>query len=125
MAGDFCVRLIPGLPPLYLFMVLTKYCQSQGILSPSVIIGVVANLFNVAFNYLLIYVYGYGLKGAPVATSVLRWFQVSSCHATTDATAAAAAAAAAAITAITADPTAVNVTYFHRMRGSSCYSHCI
>lgn len=75
MAGDFCVRLIPGLPPLYLFMVLTKYCQSQGILSPSVIIGVVANLFNVAFNYLLIYVYGYGLKGAPVATSVLRWFQ--------------------------------------------------
>ena len=120
MAGDFCVRLIPGLPPLYLFMVLTKYCQSQGILSPSVIIGVIANVFNVAFNYLLIYVYGYGLKGAPVATSALRWFQVG-----TVTLPVITAIATATTNANATAPTGLNVTSFQCVCGSSYCSRCI
>lgn len=27
MAGGYCLRLIPGLPPLYAFLALTKYLQ--------------------------------------------------------------------------------------------------
>ncbi|CAE7853689.1 slc47a1, partial [Symbiodinium microadriaticum] len=46
-----------------------------GILTPSVAVGFVANLFNALVNYLLIYRWGLGFKGAPIATSSARWFQ--------------------------------------------------
>jgi MATE family multidrug resistance protein len=71
-AGQFAYRLIPGLFPLYAFKVLTKYLQTQNILVPGVIIGVVANLFNGLFNWLLIYHFEMGLNGAPWATTLTR-----------------------------------------------------
>ena len=76
-AGDFCWRLVPGMPPVA-FLTLTKYPQAQSILTltltltptlnpnpnhkclqaqaiaPSVAIALVANLLNAAFNWLLI-----------------------------------------------------------------------
>lgn len=76
LAGDFCIHLIPGYPPFVLFLALTKYLQTQNILAPSVVVGVLANLFNAAVNYLLIYHMGMGFKGAPIATSLARWFQL-------------------------------------------------
>ena len=50
MAGGYCLRLIPGLPPHYAFLVLNKHLQSQGILAPSVWVGAAANVTN-AFLY--------------------------------------------------------------------------
>lgn len=56
--------------------VMTKYLQSQHILGPPVYMGLVANAINVFLNWLLVYHLGYGFDGAPVATSLCRWFQV-------------------------------------------------
>lgn len=71
-AGQFSVRLVPGLIPYYLFKVLTKFLQSQNKVYPGVIIGFFANLFNAFFNWFFIYYLGYGLLGGAWATSLTR-----------------------------------------------------
>lgn len=76
LAGDFTFRLLPGLFPYYISKVLIKYLQSQNILLPSVIIGILANIFNVIFNQLLIHKFGMGLNGAPWATTLTRTVQL-------------------------------------------------
>jgi MATE family multidrug resistance protein len=58
-------RLIPGLFPLYRFKVLSKYLQTQNILAPSVIIGMVAVVNQVLFCSALIFKAGWGIAGAP------------------------------------------------------------
>lgn len=74
-AGKFSFRLIPGLFPYYLFKVLTKHLQTQNKLAPSVWIGILANLLNAFFNWALIFAAGWGLRGAPWATSLTRAFE--------------------------------------------------
>ena len=74
-AAEFSYRLIPGLFPYYLFKVQTKYLQSQNRLAPGVWIGLFANVFNALFNWWLIYGVGWGLMGAPWATSLTRLVQ--------------------------------------------------
>lgn len=74
-AGEFCMHLIPGILPFFWFLCLTKYLQAQGILAPSVVIGLAANLFNGAANWFLIYELDLGFRGAPMATSLSRWAQ--------------------------------------------------
>lgn len=71
-AGQFSFRLIPGLFPYYAFRVFTKYLQSQNKLAPSVIIGIIANGLNALFNWWLIFRAGWGLQGAPWATTLTR-----------------------------------------------------
>jgi MATE family multidrug resistance protein len=51
---------------------LTKYLQTQNLLGPGVWIGILANALNALFNWLLIYAMGWGLVGAPWATSLTR-----------------------------------------------------
>jgi MATE family multidrug resistance protein len=75
MAGQFCVRLTPGIFPFYGSIVLTKFFQIQNILLVSVVVGFVANMFNVLANYVLIYKTGLGFLGAPWATTLCRFFQ--------------------------------------------------
>ena len=53
-AGRFALRLVPGLFPYFAFKVLLKHLQTQDILLPGVVIGILANLFNVAANWMLI-----------------------------------------------------------------------
>ena len=71
-AGEFSYRLIPGLFPYYSFKVLTKYLQTQNKLAPGVYIGIFANGMNALFNWLLIFELGWGLSGAPWATTLTR-----------------------------------------------------
>jgi MATE family multidrug resistance protein len=71
-AGEFSFRLIPGLFPYYLFKVLTKYLQTQNRLAPGVWIGVLANGINALFNWALIFAAGWGIVGAPWATTITR-----------------------------------------------------
>ena len=75
-AGGFCWRLVPGMPPFVAFLTLTKYLQAQSILAPSVVIALVANLLNAAFNWLLIFKLDLGFAGAPLATTASRWAQL-------------------------------------------------
>lgn len=71
-AGAFSYRLIPGLFPYYLFKVLTKYLQTQNRLAPGVWIGIFANGMNALFNWALIFAAGWGISGAPWATTLTR-----------------------------------------------------
>ena len=75
LASSFCNRLIPGLIPFYLFQLLTKYLQCNGILNPSIYIAAVANVLNILTNYLFIYSFGIGLNGAAISTTLMRWLQ--------------------------------------------------
>ena len=74
-AGEFSYRLIPGLFPYYGFKVLVKYLQTQDKIMPGVVIGIVANGFNFLGNWLFIFKLGYGLNGAPWATTITRFFE--------------------------------------------------
>ncbi len=71
-AGEFSLRLIPGLLPFYWFKVLTKYLQTQNILVPGIWVGIIANVINALLNWGLIYAAGWGFVGAPWATSLTR-----------------------------------------------------
>jgi MatE len=71
-AGDFSYRLLPGLFPYYIFKVLVKYLQTQDILLPGVLLGLLANVCNTFLNWLLMYHWNMGLTGAPWATTLTR-----------------------------------------------------
>jgi MATE family multidrug resistance protein len=74
-AGQFSYRLIPGLFPYYAFKVLVKHLQTQDILLPGIMIGLVANGINVFANWFLIFAIDMGLDGAPVATTLTRFIE--------------------------------------------------
>eukprot|EP00579_Thalassiosira_antarctica_P009915 CAMPEP_0201919222 /NCGR_PEP_ID=MMETSP0903-20130614/8177_1 /ASSEMBLY_ACC=CAM_ASM_000552 /TAXON_ID=420261 /ORGANISM="Thalassiosira antarctica, Strain CCMP982" /LENGTH=525 /DNA_ID=CAMNT_0048455703 /DNA_START=108 /DNA_END=1685 /DNA_ORIENTATION=+ len=74
-AGEFAFRLIPGMFPYYLFKVLTKYLQTQNRLAPGVWIGVMANIMNAIFNWGLVFTAGWGITGAPWATTLTRFIE--------------------------------------------------
>ena len=42
-AAHFCMLLAPGVPPLVVFLCLTKFLQSQDILAPCVYVGLLGN----------------------------------------------------------------------------------
>ena len=75
-AGRFCRGLVVGVPPYIAFQALTKLLQAQGIVAPSVWIALVSTLANALADWLLIFHFGYGIDGAPLATSVSRWIQL-------------------------------------------------
>ncbi|KAL7535805.1 hypothetical protein ACHAXR_006741 [Thalassiosira sp. AJA248-18] len=74
-AGEFSYRLIPGIFPYYLFKVLIKYLQTQNNLAPGVWIGILANAMNALFNWGLIFAAGWGIEGAPWATTLTRFME--------------------------------------------------
>lgn len=75
-AGLFCFHLIPGVPAHLLFAVLTKYLQAQSLVTPSVVVALIANIANATLNWVLIHALGLGFIGAPMATSASRWVQL-------------------------------------------------
>lgn len=72
---EFSYRLLPGLLPYYAFRVCTKFLQSQDLILPGVIIGFLANGFNIFSNWLFIFRFELGVNGAPWATSLTRTIQ--------------------------------------------------
>uniref|UniRef100_A0A7S3V5B3 Polysaccharide biosynthesis protein C-terminal domain-containing protein n=1 Tax=Chaetoceros debilis TaxID=122233 RepID=A0A7S3V5B3_9STRA len=75
MNSEFSYRLLPGLLPYYAFRVCTKFLQSQDLILPGVIIGFLANGFNIFSNWLFIFQFELGVNGAPWATSLTRAIQ--------------------------------------------------
>eukprot|EP00301_Raphidiophrys_heterophryoidea_P001102 c10550_g1_i1.p1 GENE.c10550_g1_i1~~c10550_g1_i1.p1 ORF type:complete len:532 (+),score=94.63 c10550_g1_i1:215-1810(+) len=76
MAGRFILPLTSSVPPLLFFICMTKYLQCQGILTPSVWIGIFANILNATLGYCIIYVFGGGFMGACTATAISRYIQL-------------------------------------------------
>jgi multidrug resistance protein, MATE family len=76
-AAGYVYRLIPSIWPFYVFIVLRQTLQAHHRTGPIVVTIVVANLLNVALNYL--WVYGHlgfaarGVNGSAWATTVSRW----------------------------------------------------
>jgi multidrug resistance protein, MATE family len=76
-AAGYVHRLIPSIWPFYAFIVLRQTLQAHHRTGPIVVTIVVANLLNVALNYL--WVYGHlgfaagGVLGSAWATTVSRW----------------------------------------------------
>ena len=74
-AGLFCNYLVMGVPPFFVFQVLTKHLQAQSILAPAVLVGTVCNLANAFGNWFLVFHLDLGFRGAPLATTASRWLQ--------------------------------------------------
>uniref|UniRef100_UPI00398E7B88 multidrug and toxin extrusion protein 1-like n=1 Tax=Pristiophorus japonicus TaxID=55135 RepID=UPI00398E7B88 len=66
---------IPALPAIFLYQLEIKYLQNQGINMPQVFTGFIANIFNVAINYLLLYVLPLGVQGSAAANVVSQYCQ--------------------------------------------------
>jgi MATE family multidrug resistance protein len=75
-AGLFCRLLTPGLWCGAYFMALQKYWQVQNVLLPAVWISLLANIYNIAGNYLFIWTFKLGFVGSPIATSSSRFFML-------------------------------------------------
>ncbi|GAM18146.1 hypothetical protein SAMD00019534_013210, partial [Acytostelium subglobosum LB1] len=74
LTQTYTFGLIPGLWFGTLLTILQKYLQGQGIMKPSIIVGVILNLFNLLFNYIFVHgvgdYRGLGILGSSLATSV-------------------------------------------------------
>ncbi|EGC37376.1 hypothetical protein DICPUDRAFT_54031 [Dictyostelium purpureum] len=76
MAFQYSLYLLPGLWFQLQTNIFQKYLQCQGIMWPSIAVGVILNGFNVLFNVLLVNGLGsyggMGYRGAALATSISR-----------------------------------------------------
>jgi len=77
LAFEYALLLLPGLWFAFQMVVLQKYLQGQGVMWPSIAVGVALNLLNVLFNYVLVVGIGnsyepLGIKGSALATSISR-----------------------------------------------------
>ncbi|EPS35222.1 hypothetical protein H072_11523 [Dactylellina haptotyla CBS 200.50] len=65
--------LIPGGLGYVFFESLKKYLQAQGIMRAGTYVLLITSPINVILNYLFIYTFGFGVNGAPMATSITYW----------------------------------------------------
>lgn len=76
-AAAYAVRLAPGVLPFFLFVVLRQSLQSMHRTAPIMVAIVVANLVNVALNWVLIFGHlgapALGVIGSAWATTLSRW----------------------------------------------------
>ncbi|KAL5022186.1 hypothetical protein ScPMuIL_001341 [Solemya velum] len=73
LSGQYTVMFIAGLPGYVITQVLSKYLQSQSIVFPSMIIGVIANVFNAAYHAVFILVLNWDIRGAALAVVLTEW----------------------------------------------------
>ncbi|XP_078278363.1 multidrug and toxin extrusion protein 1-like [Rhinoraja longicauda] len=65
----------PALPAIFFYQLEVKYLQNQGINMPQVFIGLVVNIFNAVFNYILLYVLPLGIQGSAAANVISQYCQ--------------------------------------------------
>ena len=74
-AGEFVGRLISGLWPYCMCMVIMKFLNAQKLNTFVAVFNLVSNILNVFFNWLLVHHLEMGIVGSPYATSLSRWVQ--------------------------------------------------
>ncbi|XP_058532019.1 multidrug and toxin extrusion protein 2 [Ochotona princeps] len=77
LTQEYVLLFIPGLPVIFLYNLLAKYLQNQGIVWPQVLSGVVGNCVNGVTNYALVSVLGLGVRGAAYANTVSQFVQAA------------------------------------------------
>jgi Na+-driven multidrug efflux pump len=79
LSGEYIFWMLPGLPPIILYDIISRTFQAQKIVMPFVYIGCAINLINIGLCYVYIHVLDLGFYGAPLATSTCNWlFLISS-----------------------------------------------
>ncbi|XP_059829524.1 multidrug and toxin extrusion protein 1-like isoform X1 [Hypanus sabinus] len=66
---------LPALPAVFIYQLEIKYLQNQGINMPQVLTGFLANIFNAAVNYVLIYKLSLGIRGSAMANVASQYCQ--------------------------------------------------
>ncbi|XP_041431255.1 multidrug and toxin extrusion protein 1 isoform X4 [Xenopus laevis] len=72
----YVLIFLPALPAAFIYQLLAKYLQNQGIIFPQVLTGFIANIFNALINYILLYVLGLGVKGSACANTISQFIQL-------------------------------------------------
>ncbi|XP_034044603.1 multidrug and toxin extrusion protein 1-like [Thalassophryne amazonica] len=67
--------IMPALPADFMYRLQVKYLQNQGIVWPQVVTGAVANVINIAINYILLFYMKFGIVGS-AAASVISQFSL-------------------------------------------------
>uniref|UniRef100_A0A671TPI9 Solute carrier family 47 member 3 n=1 Tax=Sparus aurata TaxID=8175 RepID=A0A671TPI9_SPAAU len=67
---------MPALPAAFIYALLARYLQNQGIIWPQVITGVVVNILNALINYIFLYQLNLGVAGS-AASNALSQFCMS------------------------------------------------
>jgi len=79
-AAEYVMVQLPSIPFFLGYMVLKQYLQGRAIVRPAMYVALLANLFNVVFNWALIYGHlgspALGLLGAGIATSLARIYMM-------------------------------------------------
>uniref|UniRef100_A0A3P9JDU3 Multidrug and toxin extrusion protein n=1 Tax=Oryzias latipes TaxID=8090 RepID=A0A3P9JDU3_ORYLA len=60
---------MPALPAAFMFSLLSRYLQNQGIIWPQVITGFLVNLLNALINYIFLFVLKMGVAGSALANT--------------------------------------------------------
>ncbi|XP_010466701.1 PREDICTED: protein DETOXIFICATION 19-like [Camelina sativa] len=72
-AALYMKYLTPGLVAFGFLQNILRFCQTQSIITPLVILSFIPLVVNVGIAYVLVYVAGFGFIGAPIATSISTW----------------------------------------------------
>lgn len=73
LVQEFLRVLIPGGIGYVGFEALKKYLQAQNIMQAGSYVLLITSPLNLALNYVMIYTFGMGLLGAPLATGITYW----------------------------------------------------
>ncbi len=74
--GAFCALMALGVPAQLVFIALRQVLQARGVVRPTTIVLVLANVFNAAFVSLMVYGFGLGALGCAAATATAQYFML-------------------------------------------------
>ncbi|XP_004433089.1 PREDICTED: multidrug and toxin extrusion protein 2 [Ceratotherium simum simum] len=77
LTHEYVLIFIPALPVTFLYGLLAKYLQNQGIIWPQVLSGVVGNCVNCLANYILVSLLSLGIRGSAYANTISQFVQTT------------------------------------------------
>ncbi|XP_006213894.2 multidrug and toxin extrusion protein 2 isoform X1 [Vicugna pacos] len=77
LTQEYVQIYIPALPANFLYGLLAKYLQNQGVVWPQVLSGIVGNCVNGLANYILVSVLGWGVRGSAYANIFSQFAQTA------------------------------------------------
>ncbi|XP_045442461.1 multidrug and toxin extrusion protein 2 isoform X1 [Pipistrellus kuhlii] len=75
LTHEYVLIFMPALPVIFLYNLLAKYLQNQGIVWPQVLSGLVGNGINALANYVLVSVLSLGVRGSAFANTLSQFAQ--------------------------------------------------
>ncbi|KAI1000560.1 putative transporter [Podosphaera aphanis] len=72
-SAKFLTALIPGGLGYIYFETMKKYLQAQEIMNPGTFVLLITSPLSAGLNYLFVYIFNFGLIGAPIATGISYW----------------------------------------------------